>query len=72
MADVTVAQPDVDAESGSGGEPPEVDERLAHRGPFQRLLIQPEIGAVEIGSGNIAYGSISLLAPTVVIELSRE
>jgi ribose/xylose/arabinose/galactoside ABC-type transport system permease subunit len=30
----------------ASAEPPKIDERLTHRGPIQRLLVRPEIGAL--------------------------
>ena len=38
--------------AGPADESPEGDERLAHRGPIQKLLTRPEIGAL-IGAGTI-------------------
>ncbi len=37
---------ELDAPPSSGGAPPKPDERLLHRGPIQRLLVRPEIGAL--------------------------
>jgi simple sugar transport system permease protein len=37
---------ELDAPPAHGAAPPKSDERLVHRGPIQRLLVRPEIGAL--------------------------
>jgi ribose/xylose/arabinose/galactoside ABC-type transport system permease subunit len=46
VAEAVVTE-EVSTPGGQGGGPPaQVDERLSHRGPIQRLLVRPEIGAL--------------------------
>jgi simple sugar transport system permease protein len=40
-----IVMSELDAPPSTGG-PPKADERLLHRGPIQRLLVRPEIGAL--------------------------